>query len=215
MLSAALCQPAIPSLLWTVLTEAGDDAYLLVRHYDESQQPRVSRCTVTYDLGQLERIDCEHALTDDDRDELAADIDRWMAGEHTEYQVDTAAQVRGEKRFAIQRMGASGWGPSRHGDHDTLDACMRARLNLRIAGGALYAQTRIVELSTGLVLATYDDRTEHDRACNHATLKADDLAWSRLVQLGTQESYDDDGNRADLALANCPGCSSTLTRPAK
>lgn len=48
----------------------------------------------------------------------------------------------------------------------------------------------------------------------HAKIIADDALWAQCKQLGTQEDYDDAGNRADLSLANCT-CGSTLSRPVK
>ena len=48
----------------------------------------------------------------------------------------------------------------------------------------------------------------------HAEIKRDDALWAQCKQLGTQEDYDDEGNRADLQLVDCT-CGSTLARPVK
>ena len=47
----------------------------------------------------------------------------------------------------------------------------------------------------------------------HADIVKDDALWARCEYVGIQEDYDDNDQRADLALANCT-CGSTLSRPA-
>lgn len=105
MVTSALRQPVAADrsrwpLVWTVTAECGASTQVLVRWYDDSEQPRVSRCTVVYDLGQLEKIISDDELTEDAHDELAADVDRWMNGQATQWEVSTQAEVRniGESR---------------------------------------------------------------------------------------------------------------------